>query len=286
MDYVGVRRVDARRRDRRRGAPARPVHHQGLRRARVRDAGAAPQAAPRARGRGPDRGLARLQGRGRAVRHVPEGRAVRRAGRRPAPRGRRAARARGHRPRAAARPPRAGRAQRLAHPRAAARRATGALLVERVRGCSRAASRPTTSRPSTCSARAQRVRVHFLVHAPDGLPEVDHARARARGRRSSRARGTTRCATRWSSATARPAGALLRSIWGRASARALQGLHGAGARRRTTSRCFERLDARTGRSWSRCSRCAEHTRVALYKRGAEGRAGRRRCRCSRTSGCA
>ena len=38
MDYVGVRRVVGRRRDRRRGAPARPVHDQGLRRAGLRDA--------------------------------------------------------------------------------------------------------------------------------------------------------------------------------------------------------------------------------------------------------
>ena len=33
MDYVGVRRVSRRRRDRRRGAAARPVHDQGVRRA-------------------------------------------------------------------------------------------------------------------------------------------------------------------------------------------------------------------------------------------------------------
>ena len=113
MDYVGVRRVTPD------GEIVGEARLLGLfttkayAEPRVRDAGAAPQAAARARGRGPDRGLARLQGRGRAVRHVPEGRAVRRAGRRPAPRRRRAAGARGHRPRAPARPPRAGRPQRL-----------------------------------------------------------------------------------------------------------------------------------------------------------------------------
>ena len=52
-----------RRRDRRRGADARPVHHQGLQRAGQPDAAAAPQAAPDPALRGPDRGLARLQGR-------------------------------------------------------------------------------------------------------------------------------------------------------------------------------------------------------------------------------
>ena len=46
MDYVGVRRISPDGRDRRRGADARPVHDQGLRRAREPDAAAAPQAAP------------------------------------------------------------------------------------------------------------------------------------------------------------------------------------------------------------------------------------------------
>ena len=65
-----------RRAHRRRGAHARPLHHQGLRRAGLADAAAEPQAAPDPAPRGPDRGLARLQGRRLAVRLVPEGRAV------------------------------------------------------------------------------------------------------------------------------------------------------------------------------------------------------------------
>ena len=78
-------------RDRGRGADARPLHDQGLRRAVEPDAAAAPQAAPDPAPRGPDRGLARLQGRGQPVRLVPQGRAVRRLDRRPARRRRRAA---------------------------------------------------------------------------------------------------------------------------------------------------------------------------------------------------
>ena len=53
---------------------------------------------------------------------------------------------------------------------------------------------------------------------------------------------------------------------GRHAARPLQGLHGAARPARWTSRCSSSWP-RTGRSWSRCSRCDGHTRVALYKRG-------------------
>ena len=50
------------------------------------------------------------------------------------------------------------------------------LLVDRVRKLfMRRFGTPTTSRRSTCSARAARVRVHFLVHAPSGLPEIANA---------------------------------------------------------------------------------------------------------------
>ena len=192
------------RRDRRRGAPARPVHDQGLRRARVRDAGAAPQAAARARGRGPDRGLARLQGRGRAVRHVPEGRAVRRAGRRPAPRGRRAA-ARSRAPTAcacsAAAPPTAAAPRSSSRSRATA---TARCSSSACASCSSAASTPTTSRPSTCSARARACACTSSCTRRTGCRRSRTPSSSARSS-SSPARGTTRCATRWSSATAPPA---------------------------------------------------------------------------------
>ena len=107
-----------RRRDRRRGAHDRPLHDQGLRRARLRDARPAPQAAADPGQRGPDRGLARLQGRRLALRVLPQGRALRRAHRRPARRGRRAHGPAG-RAGARARPPRRRRAHRVDHRRAA-----------------------------------------------------------------------------------------------------------------------------------------------------------------------
>ena len=107
-----------RRRDRRRGAPDRPLHDQGLRRAGLRDARPAPQAAADPGQRGPHRRLARLQVGGLALRVLPQGRALRRAHRRPARRGRRAA---GPAGRAGARPgaPRRRRAHRVDHRRAA-----------------------------------------------------------------------------------------------------------------------------------------------------------------------
>ena len=243
----------ARRRDRRRVAPARPVHDQGLHRAGVRDAGAAPQAAPRARGRGPDRGLARLQGRGRAVRHLPEGRAVRRAGRRPAPRRRRAAGARGHRPGAPARPPRAGRAQRLVHPRAPARRYDGRCWSSASASCS-------SARFTTDDVEAQHVldegdaRARALPRARRRrAARARQPRARGRGRRSSRAPGTTRCATRWSSATAPLRARLLCVDLGQLLARALQGLHVAGVAAHG-HRAARAAGRDGGRSSSRCSR--------------------------------
>ena len=147
-------------------------------------------------------------------------------------------------------------------------------LVERVRQLFKRALRgATTSRPSTCSDEGARVRVHFLVHRRDGLPERRPTRARARGR--------SQLARTWDDALRDALGRALRrrarrgccGRSGAASARALQGLHGAGDRRRRTSRCSSSWP-RTGRSWSRCSRCAAHARRALQAR-AEGRAGRR-----------
>ena len=87
MDYVGVKQRRRERRDPARAAPDRAVHVEGVRRAGRPGTDPAPQAAPDHRGRGPDRGHARLQGGGRPVRVVPEGRPVRRRRRRPAHRG-------------------------------------------------------------------------------------------------------------------------------------------------------------------------------------------------------
>ena len=69
-------RVERRRRDRRRGPADRAVHSQGVHGAGGEDAVAAPQARADPHRRGPDPGFARLQGGHRALRVVPEGRAV------------------------------------------------------------------------------------------------------------------------------------------------------------------------------------------------------------------
>ena len=83
MDYVGVRRISP---DGQIVGEARMI---GLFTTKAysepaRDAAAEPQAAPDPARRGPDRGVARLQGGGLAVRLVPQGRAVRGADRGPA----------------------------------------------------------------------------------------------------------------------------------------------------------------------------------------------------------
>ena len=78
MDYIGVRRISAE------GEIVGEARMLGLFTTKAYsepaepDAAAAPQAAPDPALRGPDRGLARLQGVGLAVRLVPQGRAVRR----------------------------------------------------------------------------------------------------------------------------------------------------------------------------------------------------------------
>ena len=89
MDDVSVRVLRPGRHDRGPAARDRAVHIAGLPRAGLAHAAPAPQAAGDHRGRGPDRGLARLQGDGRGVRVVPARRAVPGAGRSAARRDRR-----------------------------------------------------------------------------------------------------------------------------------------------------------------------------------------------------
>ena len=205
---------------RRRPARRRPTARSSARRAcsacspprptpsRPPDAAAAPQAAPDAAPRGPDRGLARLQGRGDAVRLVPQGRAVHRADRRPAARGRDAALAAG-RPDPADGPLRARRAQRVADRRAAAlalrRRPAGAParpLPAPLRDRLGRLAAPSSSRTSACRctspctrraaarsfvprarARGHRARAHVGRPAARGLACAPRpgARTRARG---------------------------------------------------------------------------------------------------------
>ena len=266
-------------RDRRRVAAARAVHVEGVRRARVGDAAAAPQAAPGARRRGPDRGLARLQGRRLALRLVPEGGAVRGAGRRPAPRGRRADRPRGHGQGAPARASRRRRPQRLDHPLAPAgalqraarlaghRAAEGALRDVRRRGAPRA-------RRGRAGARA------LLRARRRGAAGDPHARPRGGGRRT------------------RP------HVGRRARRRARQGRPRAGPRpgppasrtttRATRSRSWRRSTSAASRastparsSWSASIRSATRGRPAWRSTSAAARSSSRaRCRCSRTSACA
>ena len=69
---------------------------------------------------------------------------------------------------------RAGRPQRLVHPRAARATATGRVLVERVRKLfMRRFKARDVEAQHMLGEGGTRVRVHFLVHAPDGLPDVD-----------------------------------------------------------------------------------------------------------------
>ena len=146
--------------------------------------------------------------------------------------------------------------------------------------------------------RFKRRRRRGAAHAGRGrnaragpLPRARAERAAGRSRTpsssarssSSPARGTTRCATRWSSATARRArGCCTRS--GPAicpsTTRATRRRH----RRRWTSRCSS-SSPRTGRSWSRCSRCAS-TPASRSTCAGRRSSWATRCRCSRTSGCA
>ena len=234
---------------RRAARPRRPLLHRKLRQ--------------RARRRGPDRGLARLQGRGRAVRLVPEGRAVRRAGRRPAPRRRRAAGARGHRPRPAARAPRARRAQRLADPRRCRATRYGALLVERDAQAVRArASAPTSVEAHHVLGRG-RARARALPR-----PRAGRA-ARGRRRASSSAR-SSQLARTWDDelrdALAERHGAVARAPAGRAWAaplpRPLQGLHGAASSAAIDIALLRAAGRGRSRSWSRCSRSREASRRA------------------------
>ena len=110
------------------------------------------------------------------------------------------------------------------------------------------------------------MRVHFLVHAPDGLPEIANAELE---------REVVQLARTWDDAlrdalverhgAARAAAA--RSIWADAPARALQGLHVAGDAARWTSRCSSSL-AEDGAVRGLAAAAAPSTpAVALYVRG-------------------
>ncbi len=169
-------------RDHRRGPADRPVHVEGVHGAGGEDAVAAPQARADPRRRRPDPRVARLQGSRRALRVVPEGRAVPGLGRRaPAARGRAAA-AREARRHQGADAPRPLRAERLG------RRGPAARPVQR-----RAAQAPAAVLPRAVPrhdgrlppvARRDRVGAHLLHRARrarDADPRGAVRGARGRG---------------------------------------------------------------------------------------------------------
>ena len=180
MDYIGVKRDRCRRQPRRRAAADRPLHQQGLRRVGAPD----PARPAQARGDhalgGSDLGLARLQGGGRALRQLPQGRALRRAGAGAAgdDHG-----ARGH----------AGGAQRARVP---ARRPDVAHGVGDRRPAAATASRPTCGcGSSTCSSTGSR------ASSPTTSCRLRPIRPASTSRSTSATRASRTC--RWPSCSAR-----------------------------------------------------------------------------------
>ena len=168
--------------------------------------------------------------------------------------------ARGHRPRPPARPPRAGRPQRLVRARAPARPLRPGAGGARARAVPRALRDRPTPRPRTCSTRASAPACTSSCTAPTGCPSATTASSRPRSC-SSRARGTTSCAT---CSTTAAAGRRLAA----ASPRALQGLHDAGHAPTTSDL---RVLAGTERRTFTVSLqpLPGNTRIAFYKRGAK-----------------
>ena len=243
---------------------------QGLRRAGQPDAAAAPQAAPDPARRGPDRGLARLQGRGRAVRLLPQGRAVRRLDRGPAPRGRRAARrSRAEQVRLLGRRDPDGRSASLivALPRS---RYDAELLARAARPAAASASAPPRVDSHLVLGEGDRVQVHFPVHASRRAARRSTSASSSARSPSSRAPGTTAARGCSSSATATSAGACWRRA-GRArfprSYKALDPAAAGGARHRLLRAAGDARRAVRRRAAERADQRGERTRIGLYKRG-------------------
>ena len=290
MDYVGVRRFGAD------GATPGESRMLGLftTKAYVEPASQTPllhrKLALDPRGRGPDRGLARLQGRDRALRLVPEGRAARRAGRGPAPRGRRAAGAAA--PTASRvlgrRAPR--RPQRVAHRRAAARRATAPRSASACASCRRARFGPTHVEPR--GPRRGRPRAD-----PPHRPRGPRAASSELSTAATLQREVCELTRTWDDRAARGARARATAERGRDARRAL-GARGCpsptrravdpalAARGRRLLRAL--LDDRRRRSWSSaCRRRAADADPRRRSTSAAARSSsRRRRRCSSTSACA
>ena len=172
----------------RRGAADRAVHVEGVHGAGGEDAAAAPQARADPGRRGPDPRLARLQGGRRAVRVVPEGRALPGLDRGAAPAGRGAPAAREARRHPGARP------QGPLRPAGLGRRGAPAREVQRRRcasACSRCSSSGSTGSRSTTTCRSgetESARIFFTVHVEPGvqIPEVPYEELEAEVERLAR----------------------------------------------------------------------------------------------------
>ena len=290
MDYVGVRRVSAD------GEIVGEARMLGLftTKAYAEPASETPllhrKLQPDPGQRGPDRGLARLQGRGRALRLLPQGRAVRRA--RPTTCAARSSRCWRLQADAGAR------CSGAATPTGAPRRSSSRCPRARYdAGAARAPARPVLRRrfdASTVDAHevldeGDRVRVHFTRPPRPGRPARASSRRELEARSSSsRARGTTALRDELVARHGEERGRHARHALGRAPARAptrrpstpaaaaddIALLRAAGHRRR-------------GRSSSACSNERRRAHARRRSTSAATRSSSpRRCRCSRTSGCA
>ena len=291
MDYVGVRRVGARRRDRRRVAPGRPVHVEGLRRARVADPAARGQAAAHPRRRGPRRRLARRQGRAGAVRLVPEGRAAGRADRGPAARDRRA-HGPARRPRPRPGPPRRRRPRRVGDRRAPARPVRPGAARAPAGAAGAALRRPRRRRRRGPRRARGAPRARALRRPPPRrrAPRGRDRRPPGRGARAGALVGRPR--PRGARGPARPrARADPRQALDRALPGLLQGRRRPGGGRGRHRGLRAPLRVRAARSTSRCAttsrgradRCSRGSASTGWARRSSCRA---RCRCSSTSACA
>ena len=162
-----------------------------------------------------------------------------------------------------------------------------AALVERVRELFR-------RRFGTAKVEAQ--------HVLDESARVARALPRPRAGRAARARRCARSSARssqlartWDDELRDAAGRALRArsraagcaaAWLHRLPEPLQGLHVGRLGRARHRAASSSLAAGEGHSSSRCSRCAEQTRVAPLQARARRSSSPRRCRCSRTSGCA
>ena len=260
MDDVSVRVLRPGRHDRGPAARDRPVHVARLPRAGLAHAAPAPQAAGDHRGRGPDGGLARLQGDGRRVRVVPARRAVPGPDRRAARRDRRGRARRGGAARHADGAARRRQPQHHGHGRDA-----GRPHVDRAAHAPAGAARGALSTPSRWSTTSRSSRTRRRSSSScctSRRARRPTCRSTSSSRRSpgSRARGTTAWPTSSWRATATPRAGGSRRSTPRACPTTTRPPRRPTSRS-PTSRCSSASPpARRSRSACRTS-CAAHTQV-------------------------